>query len=123
MRENTTSSAFAFANVFDTMISSRLLGAKELGLAAAISRYFGVTLSKKLQRADWGRRPLTDEQLRYAQMDTHYLIPLSDILKSLLREKKRQDDAVEAFARLAAIQPDFGGSRAVPGTLVVKSRF
>ena len=96
---------FAFANVFDTMIASRLLGAKELGLAAAISRHFGVTLSKKLQRADWGRRPLTDEQLRYAQLDTHYLLPLSDILKPLLREKKRQDDAIEAFARLAASQP------------------
>ncbi len=96
---------FAFANLFDTMIASRLLGAKELGLAALIARHFGVTLSKKLQRADWGQRPLTEEHLRYAQMDTHYLFALSDILKSQLKEKKRQDDAVEAFARLAAIQP------------------
>jgi len=96
---------FAFANVFDTMIAGRLLGAKELGLAAAIRIYFGVTLSKKLQRADWGVRPLTDAHLHYAQLDTHYLLRLSDILRDQLREKGRDGDAAEACARLAEIEP------------------
>jgi len=96
---------FRFANLFDTMIAGRLLGAKELGLAAAIRRYFGVTLSKKLQRADWGIRPLSEAHLKYAQLDTHYLLRLSDILKTQLREKGRAADAAEACAELADIEP------------------
>jgi ribonuclease D len=96
---------FEFSNLFDTMIASRMLGFKELGLAAAIERHFGVKLSKKLQRADWGLRPLTDAQIRYAQMDTHFLMRLADIQKKLLVEKNRQEDAAEAFAELAQLRP------------------
>lgn len=97
---------FSFANVFDTMIASRVLGFKELGLAAAIERHFAVKLSKKLQRADWGKRPLTREQIRYAQLDTHYLMRLADIQHAMLKEKGRLEDAAEAFADLAAIEPN-----------------
>ncbi len=96
---------FEFKNLFDTMIASRLLGCKELGLAAAIERHFGVRLSKKLQRADWGQRPLSREQIRYAQLDTHYLIRLADIQRGLLKEKGRLDDAAEAFQELSELRP------------------
>lgn len=96
---------FEFANLFDTMIASRMLGFKELGLAAAIERHFGVKLSKKLQRADWGVRPLTEAHLRYAQMDTHFLMRLADIQKALLKERGREEDAAEAFAELAQLRP------------------
>ena len=96
---------FTFENVFDTMIANRILGVKELGLAAAIEKHFGLKLSKKLQRADWGRRPLTQAQIRYAQMDTHFLMRLADIQKELLREKGRLEDAAEAFAELSAVEP------------------
>ena len=96
---------FRFSRLFDTMIASRLLGFKELGLAAAIERHFGVKLSKKLQRADWGKRPMSAEQIRYAQLDTHYLMRLADIQKELLERKGRSEDANEAFAQLAAIEP------------------
>lgn len=96
---------YRFANLFDTMISARLLSSKELGLAAAIERHFGVKLSKKLQRADWGKRPMSEEQIRYAQMDTHYLMRLADIQKELLKEKRRLEDAAEAFEELAALTP------------------
>ncbi|MBI5625368.1 MAG: HRDC domain-containing protein [Elusimicrobia bacterium] len=97
--------SFTFAHLFDTMIASRLLGFKELGLAAAIERHFGVKLSKKLQRADWGRRPLSEAHIRYAQLDTHYLLRLCDIQTGLLREKKLEADAAEAFAKLARSTP------------------
>ena len=96
---------FRFSRIFDTMIASRLLGFKELGLAAAIERHFGVKLSKKLQRSDWGLRPMSAEQIRYAQLDTHYLMRLADIQKELLERKGRSEDANEAFAQLAAIEP------------------
>ncbi|MCX5797734.1 MAG: HRDC domain-containing protein [Elusimicrobia bacterium] len=98
---------FRFANLFDTMIAARLLGSKELGLAAAIRIHFGVTLSKKLQRADWGLRPLSEAHLKYAQLDTHYLLRLSELLKAQLCDKGREADAVEACAQLAELEPVF----------------
>lgn len=96
---------FTFSHVFDTMIAARLLGIKELGLAAAIDRHFGVKLSKKWQRADWGRRPLSLDQLRYARLDVHYLIRLAEIQKSLLGAKGRLEDAEEAFKALERLKP------------------
>ncbi len=97
---------FTFANLYDTMIAARILGTKELGLAAAIERHFGIVISKKLQRADWGKRPLTHEMIRYAQGDTHFLMRLADIQKKLLLEKGRMDDALESFKDLAALEPN-----------------
>jgi ribonuclease D len=97
---------FVFRNLFDTMIAARVLGIKELGLAAAIERHFGIVVSKKLQRADWGRRPLTHEMIRYAQGDTHFLIRLVEIQKKALAEKGLTEDAAEACAELCAIEPN-----------------
>ena len=97
---------FTFSNLYDTMIAARVLGIKELGLAAAIERHFGIVVSKKLQRADWGRRPLTPEMLRYAQGDTHYLMTLADQQKKVLVEKGRWDDALEAFRELERLEPN-----------------
>lgn len=97
---------FTFANLYDTMIAARILGTKELGLAAAIERHFGIVISKKLQRADWGKRPLTHEMIRYAQGDTHFLMRLADIQKKMLLEKGRMDDALESFKDLAALEPN-----------------
>jgi ribonuclease D len=97
---------FTFTNLYDTMIAARVLGIKELGLAAAIERQFGLVISKKLQRADWGKRPLTHEMIRYAQGDTHFLMRIADEQKKLLVEKGRWGDAVEAFHELAKLEPN-----------------
>ena len=97
---------FTFSNLYDTMIGARVLGIKELGLAAAIERQFGLVISKKLQRADWGKRPLTTEMIRYAQGDTHFLMRLADEQKKSLVEKGRWDDAVEAFRELEKLEPN-----------------
>jgi ribonuclease D len=97
---------FTFSNLYDTMIAARVLGIKELGLAAAIERQFGLVISKKLQRADWGKRPLTTEMIRYAQGDTHFLMRLADEQKKALIEKGRWDDAVEAFRDLERLEPN-----------------
>jgi ribonuclease D len=97
---------FTFSNLYDTMIAARVLGIKELGLAAAIERQFGLVISKKLQRADWGKRPLTHEMIRYAQGDTHFLMRVADEQKKQLLEKGRWDDAVEAFRDLEKLEPN-----------------
>jgi ribonuclease D len=75
--------------IFDTMIASRLLGIKEFGLNSLLTRWLGVTLEKGSQKADWGRRPLTERMETYARNDTRYLKPLSDILRAELEQKGR----------------------------------
>ncbi|HWE41154.1 MAG TPA: ribonuclease D, partial [Gemmatimonadaceae bacterium] len=87
-------------NIFDTRVAAQLLGFKAFGLAALLDKYFGVTLDKKHQRADWSMRPLTADMLAYASQDTMYLHDLRDQLHHELEKKGRVGWAKEEFARL-----------------------
>ncbi|ACM18784.2 ribonuclease D, putative [Geotalea daltonii FRC-32] len=76
-------------NMFDTMIACQFLGEKEVGLAAALKKRFGVELNKKYQKADWSKRPFSAEMIEYAKMDTALLIRLYLQLEEELRAKGR----------------------------------
>ena len=97
--------AFTFTALFDTMLAAKLLGHAELGLAALVKAQFGVSLAKEHQRSDWGRRPLSREQLAYAALDTRYLLPLFDLLAGELSGRGVLDDAWSESARIAAVEP------------------
>jgi len=96
---------FKITNIFDTMVAARTLGLSRLGLAPLIEEHFGVKLSKKLQRANWGKRPLTPEHIEYARNDTHFLHELGDRLADELDEKGLLRDAKDEFKRLEKIEP------------------
>jgi ribonuclease D len=95
---------FEFKNLFDTMIAARILGWKNVGLGNILQEHFGITLNKKMQRADWGRRPLTAEQIAYAREDTHYLLALRDLQIGELKRLDRLEEAREEFERLTRVQ-------------------
>jgi ribonuclease D len=82
---------FTAARVFDTVIAARLLGIREFSLAALVERYFGVTLRKGSQKANWAQRPLPREMAEYAINDTHYLLPLANQLEEELQAKGRYE--------------------------------
>ncbi len=92
---------FEFATLFDTMIASRILGWPRYGLGNLLEEHFGVQTDKRMQRTNWGRRPLTPEQLEYAQLDTHFLLPLHDRLRAELSSEDRLNEAHSAFERVA----------------------
>lgn len=94
---------FTFNNLFDTMLAARILGRPGLGLGTLLEQEFRVQVDKRLQRANWARRPLPPAMLSYARMDTHYLLRLSDILKQQLVSANRMDLAEEDFRRLTRI--------------------
>ncbi len=99
------SHGLTFGRVFDTQLAARILGWKQVGLAAILEKHFGIVSNKKMQRTDWGKRPLTPQQIAYAQMDTHYLLPLRDLLVEELKQKGRWEEAQDAFAALTAVDP------------------
>ena len=92
---------FRFDRVFDTMIAATILDLPALGLAALVQDQFGVTLNKRFQRANWGRRPITDEQRLYLQRDTIYLLALRNHLATALEAEGLTEVASIEFRRLA----------------------
>jgi ribonuclease D len=95
---------FSFNNLFDTMLAARILGRKEVGLGSILEAEFNLQVDKRHQRANWGHRPLPDYLLEYARQDTHYLIPIRDILQKELSEKGLAALAEEDFKRLCRVE-------------------
>lgn len=95
---------FRCANVYDTQLAARILGRNGVGLAAMLRDEFGVISDKSMQRTDWGRRPLSAQQMTYAQIDTHYLPELRQRQIAKLKAADRWEEALEGFAALAELR-------------------
>jgi ribonuclease D len=102
---------FSINNLFDTMIAARTLGYTTLGLGSLLREKFGIELNKRFQKADWGQRPLPEDLIDYARLDTHYLLPLRDVLERELHEKERWELAAEDFARASRVNGHNGDLR------------
>jgi len=112
--------AFAFRNIFDTHRAASLLGFRQLALSTLLETHLGVTLEKKMQRSRWDIRPLSEEQLDYAALDTAHLPDLYRKLDAELREKGMEKEAKRLFVGLTAVawRPkalDRLGHRKLPG--------
>ncbi len=86
------------AMILDTQIAARLLGFKSFGLASLVEHFFGVLMSKKNQKADWGKRPISPAMQDYAQGDVKYMLEMADMLVAQLKEKGRYDWFLESCA-------------------------
>ena len=97
---------FHVRNLFDTSIASAFVGSARLGLGAVLQERLSIEVSKdkKLQRADWTRRPLTDELQRYAAEDVRHLDRLREWLYGHLADHGRLDWAAEEFQRRAVVR-------------------
>lgn len=95
---------FSFVNIFDTERAAAILGCTRLSLSSLLEDMLGVALSKRkhLQRSRWDRRPLTDEQLAYAAMDTVYLIELYRVLADRLARARLDEKAHTSFRAVAS---------------------
>ena len=85
---------FGFANLFDTRVAAAALGSPNPGLANVLRERYGIELDKSMQRSNWAQRPLTDKQVRYARLDTRFLL-------SLMREQRRE---LESRGRLHFVE-------------------
>ncbi|WP_437972470.1 ribonuclease D [Sorangium sp. So ce260] len=86
------------ASVRDTSVAARMLGFAATGLAALLSAELGVKVDKQLQQHDWGRRPLSDAELRYLADDVLHLLPLDARLAERGRALGIEDEIAEECA-------------------------
>lgn len=89
-----------FGRIFDTHAAAKTLGIEKVGLHNMLADQLGVTLSVDEQRSDWGRRPLTPQQMEYAFADVQYLLPMRDKLGAALAARGLLHEAEAEFARL-----------------------
>ena len=94
---------FDVCGIFDTMAAARVCGYTRIGLGNMLSDLLGVSHGKKHQTDDWARRPLPASYRRYAQMDTHFLLPLRDRLHEELAAADKLEEAREYFADVTRI--------------------
>ena len=113
---------FFFNNIFDTHRAALLLGCSRLSLAALVSQYLGIEFekNKKIQRSKWDLRPLTEEQLAYAVMDTAYLPDLHRRLEDEILKAGLEAEAAEIFTDMAEVvwrekELDQGGHKKIWG--------
>lgn len=77
-------------NMFDTGQAARELQLPSFSLAYLLKRMCQVDTDKSFQLADWRVRPLSTAMVKYARIDTHYLLYIYDRLKAELAVKGRE---------------------------------
>ena len=97
---------FPVRGLFDTSIAAAFVGSEKLGLASVLKEHLGIEIdkNKKLQRADWSRRPLTRALLRYAALDVLHLERLTTLLNERLDTLGRTEWVKEECQRLEGIR-------------------
>lgn len=87
------------APIFDTQLAAPLLGHNEqIGYGNLVKEVLGIELSKAQTRADWTRRPLSQNQIEYALDDVIYLEQLYQHLHKELKDRGRLEWLAPEFA-------------------------
>jgi ribonuclease D len=86
-------------NIFDVQTAAGFVGP---GYPLSLSRLVSMSLHRRITKGqtltDWLRRPLTDDQIRYAVEDVTYLPAIHGQLVTRLEQSGRSDWAREEFA-------------------------
>ncbi|WP_433500511.1 HRDC domain-containing protein [Sphaerimonospora sp. CA-214678] len=88
--------------LFDTELAGRLLGYERVGLGTMVELVLRLRLEKGYSAADWSRRPLPEDWLRYAALDVEVLIELRDALHAELATTGKLGWAMEEFSAVLA---------------------
>ena len=76
--------------VFDTQLAAAVLGYnQQISYADLVQQITGIELEKKHTRANWTRRPLSQDELDYAMDDVRYLIAVYETLNEKLESTRR----------------------------------
>jgi ribonuclease D len=88
-------------NLFDTQVAAGFAGhGAQTGYGPLLADVLGRRLAKSASFTRWDRRPLSDEQVRYAREDVDDLLELASVLQDELRAAGRLDWAREECCAL-----------------------
>jgi ribonuclease D len=88
--------------LFDTQIAASFAGiGAGIGYQRLVAELLGVALEKTETRSNWLARPLSAQQLHYAEADVHHLDALHALLRERLQQRGMLDWCLEDCARLA----------------------
>ncbi|MBE7412603.1 MAG: HRDC domain-containing protein [Leptospiraceae bacterium] len=96
---------FSFQNIADTLYSSKLLNMEHNSLNYLVEKYHHVKLSKTEQKSNWEKRPLQENQLTYAVLDTAYLESIWNQICSTLTRNNLIEEANSEFEKIAKEEP------------------
>lgn len=84
--------------IFDTQFAASFLGYKyQIGYAELISDIFNITVDKSEKMTNWKKRPLSNEQIKYALNDVIYLNKLHTNLQNKLINSQKSIYFQEEF--------------------------
>jgi ribonuclease D len=86
-------------------VAAATLGSQAPGLASVLKEHFEIELDKSMQRSNWSLRPLSEKQIRYARLDTHFLLPLMREQRKALAEQDRAPIVDGECLRLERLSP------------------
>jgi ribonuclease D len=75
-------------NIYDLNIATSLLSYPPASLNSLLQDVLGVNTGTSTQRSNWFKRPLTDNQIRYAAQDVLHLFDLQDLLHTEAQKKE-----------------------------------
>jgi ribonuclease D len=87
------------SRVFDTQIAAGFLGYGSASLATLVTVFLGRRMDKSPQLSDWFQRPLSAEQIAYAEADVAHLLELRAVLETRLADLGRLEWANEECKR------------------------
>ena len=91
-----------FTNVFDTQIAAGFAGfSAQAGYNGLLHDVLKIRLAKTASFTRWDARPLTEEQLRYAEGDVEHLVALADEIGARLEARGRLEWAREECLAIA----------------------
>ncbi|HET9772213.1 MAG TPA: HRDC domain-containing protein, partial [Acidimicrobiia bacterium] len=90
------------ARIFDTQIAAGFLGYASASLASLVREFLGRKMDKGSVLSDWLQRPLSAQQVAYAEADVAHLLELRAVLTSRLADLGRLEWATEECERLVA---------------------
>lgn len=91
-------------NIFDTQVAAAFVGFRySIGYRNLVLEVLDIALDKSETLSNWLQRPLSVEQLHYAVLDTHYLLPLYKLFSKKLQELDRVAWFEEEMAGLSGI--------------------
>ena len=98
-----SSAGIKITNVFDVQVAEKLISKKIKNYADIVFKYCSIHIDKSETNSNWLKRPLTENQMKYAANDVKYLIEIFKKQKKILKEMNLYGEACAISKREATL--------------------